>query len=82
MDSNGDTLGKAIIGYVCHGQGGNQYWMLSKNHEIRRDEHCFDYSGGKSGLGQKEKILTYTCHNQGKETHRFQYDKIKLNNIN
>jgi hypothetical protein len=43
--------------------------MLSKNHEIRRDEHCFDYSGGKSGLGQKEKILTYTCHNQGKETH-------------
>lgn len=24
LDSNGDTLGKAIIGYVCHGQGGNQ----------------------------------------------------------
>lgn len=24
LDSNGDTLGKAIIGYSCHGQGGNQ----------------------------------------------------------
>ena len=26
-------------------QGGNQYWMLSKEGEIRRDEACFDYSG-------------------------------------
>ena len=30
-------------------QGGNQYWMLSKEGEIRRDEACFDYSG-KEGL--------------------------------
>lgn len=65
LDSNGDTLGKAIIGYVCHGQGGNQYWMMSKLGEIRRDEHCFDYAAGRSGLGQKDKIFTYTCHNQG-----------------
>jgi polypeptide N-acetylgalactosaminyltransferase len=65
LDSNGDTLGKAIIGYVCHGQGGNQYWMMSKLGEIRRDEHCFDYSGGRSQLGQKDKIFTYTCHSQG-----------------
>lgn len=65
LDSNGDTLGKAIIGYVCHGQGGNQYWMMSKNGEIRRDEHCYDYSGGRSALGQKDKIFTYNCHSQG-----------------
>ncbi|RNA38256.1 polypeptide N-acetylgalactosaminyltransferase 9 [Brachionus plicatilis] len=65
LDSNGDTLGKAIIGYVCHGQGGNQYWMMSKLGEIRRDEHCYDYSGGRAGLGQKDKIFTYTCHSQG-----------------
>jgi polypeptide N-acetylgalactosaminyltransferase len=65
LDSNGDTLGKAIIGYVCHGQGGNQYWMMSKNGEIRRDEHCYDYSAGKSGLGIKDKIFTYNCHSQG-----------------
>ena len=30
-------------------QGGNQYWMLSKEGEIRRDEACFDYSGKEVG---------------------------------
>jgi len=39
--------------------------MMSKNGEIRRDEHCFDYAGGRSSLGQKDKIFTYTCHSQG-----------------
>jgi polypeptide N-acetylgalactosaminyltransferase len=39
--------------------------MLSKNGEIRRDEHCFDYSGGKGNLGLKDKIFTYNCHSQG-----------------
>ena len=39
--------------------------MMSKNGEIRRDEHCFDYSGGRAQLGQKDKIFTYTCHSQG-----------------
>jgi len=39
--------------------------MMSKNGEIRRDEHCFDYAGGKGSLGQKDKIFTYTCHSQG-----------------
>ena len=35
-------------------QGGNQYWMLSKNGEIRRDEACLDYSGTQ--------IILYPCH--------------------
>ena len=39
--------------------------MLSKLGEIRRDEHCFDYSLGKSGKGIPDKIYTYTCHSQG-----------------
>ena len=39
--------------------------MLSKNGEIRRDEHCFDYAGGESQLGMKDKIVTYNCHSQG-----------------
>ncbi len=38
---------------------------MSKNGEIRRDEHCFDYSGGKSNKGVPDKIFTYTCHSQG-----------------
>jgi hypothetical protein len=39
--------------------------MLSKHGEIRRDEHCFDYSLGKGGRGQPDKIFTYNCHSQG-----------------
>ncbi|KAG7210991.1 hypothetical protein KM043_016360 [Ampulex compressa] len=40
--------------YPCHGQGGNQYWMLSKTGEIRRDESCLDYSGTD--------VILYPCH--------------------
>lgn len=65
LDSNGDTLGKSIIGYGCHGQGGNQYWMLSKRGEMRRDEHCFDFAMTKHNKNQPDKIFTYVCHSQG-----------------
>ncbi|XP_075977481.1 polypeptide N-acetylgalactosaminyltransferase 9 isoform X1 [Anticarsia gemmatalis] len=40
--------------YPCHRQGGNQYWMYSKNGEIRRDETCLDYSG--------HDVVLYPCH--------------------
>ena len=39
--------------------------MMSKHGEIRRDEHCLDYAGGASSLGERDKIFTYTCHSQG-----------------
>ena len=35
-------------------QGGNQYWMLSKTGEIRRDEACLDNNGGS--------VILYSCH--------------------
>ncbi|XP_020807138.1 putative polypeptide N-acetylgalactosaminyltransferase 9 isoform X2 [Drosophila serrata] len=40
--------------YSCHGQGGNQYWMLSKAGEIRRDDSCLDYAG--------KDVTLYACH--------------------
>ncbi|KAJ8731538.1 hypothetical protein PYW07_004702 [Mythimna separata] len=40
--------------YPCHRQGGNQFWMYSKNGEIRRDETCLDYSG--------HDVVLYPCH--------------------
>ena len=50
---------------------------MSKLGEIRRDEHCFDYAAGKSGLGIKDKIFTYTCHSQGgNQKWRVQNDQI------
>ena len=35
-------------------QGGNQYWMLSKTGEIRRDEACLDFAGSD--------VILYPCH--------------------
>uniref|UniRef100_A0A0N5B5J9 Polypeptide N-acetylgalactosaminyltransferase n=1 Tax=Strongyloides papillosus TaxID=174720 RepID=A0A0N5B5J9_STREA len=40
--------------YRCHLQGGNQYWMLSKTGEIRRDESCVDFDG--------KRVIIYPCH--------------------
>jgi polypeptide N-acetylgalactosaminyltransferase len=30
LDSNGDTADKPVIGYVCHGQGGNQVFFFTE----------------------------------------------------
>ncbi|XP_034247891.1 putative polypeptide N-acetylgalactosaminyltransferase 9 isoform X2 [Thrips palmi] len=40
--------------WQCHREGGNQYWMLSKTGEVRRDEACLDYSG--------QDVILYPCH--------------------
>lgn len=40
--------------YPCHNQGGNQFWLFSKNGEIRRDEACMDYAG--------HDVILYPCH--------------------
>ncbi|ELU10082.1 hypothetical protein CAPTEDRAFT_93071, partial [Capitella teleta] len=56
LDSAADkkAYNKAIKLWPCHNMGGNQYWMLSKSGEIRRDEGCFDYAG--------QFVMIYPCH--------------------
>ncbi|XP_022237752.1 putative polypeptide N-acetylgalactosaminyltransferase 9 [Limulus polyphemus] len=49
-----DDLYKPVGLYPCHRQGGNQYWMLSKRGEIRRDEACLDFAG--------QDVILYPCH--------------------
>ncbi|KAH8404044.1 hypothetical protein KR215_008593 [Drosophila sulfurigaster] len=48
------NLKKAVGLYPCHKQGGNQYWMLSKSGEIRRDTACLDYAG--------KDVILFGCH--------------------
>lgn len=50
-----NVVNDSVIPYPCHLQGGNQFWMLSKTGEIRRDEYCIDYTG-------RGAPVTYECH--------------------
>ncbi|CAJ0578510.1 unnamed protein product, partial [Mesorhabditis spiculigera] len=51
--------------YPCHGQGGNQYWMYSKDGEIRRDESCIDFAGAE--------VMIFPCHGM-KGNQEWKYD--------
>ncbi|VVC95663.1 unnamed protein product [Leptidea sinapis] len=49
-----EDMKKPVGLWPCHGEYGNQYWMYSKNGEIRRDETCLDFSG--------HDVVLYPCH--------------------
>ncbi|XP_064455275.1 putative polypeptide N-acetylgalactosaminyltransferase 9 [Ornithodoros turicata] len=62
-----ESMHKAVGMYPCHGQGGNQYWMLSKEGEIRRDEACLDFAGGD--------VILYPCHgSRGNQLWMYDHD--------
>ena len=49
--------------WPCHGQGGNQYWLLSKEGELRRDEACLDFGGEEvRGAISVSHIISISCH--------------------
>ncbi|CAL8104768.1 unnamed protein product [Calicophoron daubneyi] len=63
-----DLKDDKIIVWPCHKQGGNQFWLLSKNSEIRRDSKCWDASG------PGDSILLLECHGAG-GNQEFEYNK-------
>ncbi|XP_050429711.1 putative polypeptide N-acetylgalactosaminyltransferase 9 isoform X2 [Adelges cooleyi] len=57
--------------YPCHKMGGNQYWMLSKMGEIRRDESCLDFAGTD--------VILYPCHgSKGNQYWKYNADTKQL----
>lgn len=67
-DANTDTesgRSQPVSVYPCHGQGGNQFWLLSNSNEMRRDEYCWDTPDGIQ-------IKIYGCHG-GKGHQEFIY---------
>nr|CDJ85899.1 Glycosyl transferase and Ricin B lectin domain containing protein [Haemonchus contortus] len=62
---------KSVNLYGCHGAGGNQYWMMSKDGEIRRDETCIDYAG--------ENVMVFPCHGmKGNQEWRYNHETGRL----
>uniref|UniRef100_A0A914W2I9 Polypeptide N-acetylgalactosaminyltransferase n=1 Tax=Plectus sambesii TaxID=2011161 RepID=A0A914W2I9_9BILA len=62
---------KAVTPYPCHAQGGNQYWMLSKDGEIRRDESCVDFAG--------QDVMIFPCHGmKGNQEWKYDHKKNQL----
>ena len=49
-----------------------QYWMLSKDGEIRRDEGCMDYAG--------KFVMIYPCHGM-KGNQEWVYGEVRLRSL-
>jgi hypothetical protein len=39
-------------------------WYYSRLNEIRRDDICIDYPGGKNDANKEKKVITYPCHGE------------------
>lgn len=78
VDSQAEDGDKPIISYPCHGLAGNQYFLMSKTFEIRREDKCLDYAGGQGELKKPAKILSISCHSmQGNQMWTYENDVLR-----
>ncbi|KAI6235811.1 Polypeptide N-acetylgalactosaminyltransferase [Aphelenchoides besseyi] len=62
---------KEVSTYPCHQLAGNQYWLYSKDGEIRRDESCIDYAG--------KDVMIFPCHGmKGNQEWKYNHDIHQL----
>jgi len=48
-----------------------KFWMLSKVHEIRRDDYCLDYDMQSNAI-----VMIWECHGQGGNQKWLYDDKV------
>lgn len=54
-------------------------WYYSKSSEIRRDDMCVDYPGGRSGRNKPDLVITYPCHGEkGNQEWRYNYNTVNF----
>ncbi|XP_077978670.1 polypeptide N-acetylgalactosaminyltransferase 4-like [Glandiceps talaboti] len=73
-DQNGQS-GKRLISWPCHGLGGNEYFELTKDGEIRNDELCL-----QPDIGEMYVVLN-DCAKNGENvpsTQKWQYKNGKI----
>ncbi|CAF3866447.1 unnamed protein product [Adineta steineri] len=66
LDVNAEhkSFKKPLGTFPCHDQGGNQFFLLNPAGEIRRDDGCLEYGGGKLDMDKDDKVLIDRCHGQ------------------
>lgn len=52
-------------------------WYFSRSNEIRRDDICIDYPGGKADVNKENKVITYPCHGEkGNQEWLYHYNTV------
>ncbi|KAK3603626.1 hypothetical protein CHS0354_017345 [Potamilus streckersoni] len=65
-----DLVFERLIPSPCHGNGGNQYWLLSTENDIRRDSRCWYY------VARSAEIKLYNCHGKPSQS-QWTYRDVK-----
>ncbi|XP_014673651.1 PREDICTED: N-acetylgalactosaminyltransferase 7-like, partial [Priapulus caudatus] len=56
VDAARRPKGGQVHAFPCHGMRGRQFWQMSREGELRRDDACMDYTG--------EDVVVYPCHGE------------------
>ncbi|CAF1164398.1 unnamed protein product [Adineta ricciae] len=80
LDGSADhrSLNQSAIAFLCHNQGGNQFFMLTPTGEIRRDDGCLQYSGGETDMDKEDKVLIMRCDEKNRNQNWVYTEDLQL----